>query len=114
MADLYNHYKGVEPDSITSATSSLRQKVESSRSKLNTFKTSLTDSVWKASAKETLFKAFETLDGEVYKDILDKLSKADEIAGYISKYNDAKSRAEGYLNNLNNSTKDTPQSSINS
>jgi hypothetical protein len=112
MADLYNHYKGVDPDSITSAAESLKKKVESSRSKLNSFKTSLSDSVWKASAKETLFKAFETLDSEVYEDILNKLGKAEEVAGYITKYNNAKSKAEGYLDNLNNSTKDTPQSSI--
>jgi len=113
MAGLYDHYKGVEPGSITSATSSLRQKVESARSKLGSFKTSLSDSVWKANAKQTLFKAFDTLDTDVYEEILDKLSKVDEIAAEITKYNSAKGRAEGYLDSLNKSNKNTPQSSIN-
>ena len=114
MADLYNHYSNVEPGSITSATSSLRSKVRTAQQKLSSFKTSLSDSVWKANAKETLFTAFNTLDTEVYKEILDKLSKADEVASYISKYKTAKSNAEIYQSNLRNSNKNTPQSSIDS
>ena len=114
MADLYSHYTGVEPGSIKSATASLRSKVKTAQGKLSTFKSSLGEDVWKATAKETLFKAFTTLDTEVYKEILDKLDKADEIADYITKYNSAKKSAEGYKSNLSNATDKTPQSSINS
>lgn len=114
MADLYSHYSNVDPGSITSATASLRSKVRTAQSKLSSFKSSLSDGVWKANAKETLFTAFNTLDTEVYKEILDKLSKADEVASNISKYKTAKSNAEIYLSNLRNSNQNTPQSSINS
>ncbi|MBQ4030646.1 MAG: hypothetical protein II625_02715 [Bacilli bacterium] len=114
MADLYNHYNGVDPGSITSATQSLRSKVKTAQTKLSSFKSSLSDGVWKANAKETLFTAFETLDTEVYKEILDKLSKADEVASNISKYNTAKSNAEIYLSNIRGANKDTPQSTVDS
>ncbi len=114
MADLYNHYNGVEPGSITSATASLRQKVQTSKSKLSSFQSSLSDDIWKASAKQTLLTAFKTIDGEVCTDILDKLDKADQIAGYITQYNEAKEQANGYSESLRGSTKDTPQSSIDS
>ncbi len=112
MADLYNHYNGVEPGSITSATASLKSKVEQLKSKVSTLKTSLSDDVWKAGAKATLLEAFDKIEGEVCEDILSKLANADEIAGLVEKYNTAKEKAEGYSSDLASSTKETPQKSI--
>ena len=112
MADLYNHYKGVEPGSITGATSSLRTKVTQIRTKLGTLKSSLSDDVWKAGAKATLLEAFEKIDGEVCEDIIKKLDNADKIAEYVQTYNEAKANAEEYSNKLSSSNSDTEQSSI--
>ena len=109
MADLYGHYKGVEPGNITSATASLRTKVEQIRTKLGSLKTSLSDDIWKATAKSTLITAFDQIDSEVCEDILTKLDNADEIAGLVEKYNTAKSEAESYSSKLNSSTNQTPQ-----
>lgn len=102
MAVSYDHYKGVEPGSITTATGSLRAKVQTSKSKLGTLKGSLSDDIWKASAKATLLTAFDKIDGEVCQDILDKLDTADEIAGYITDYNTAKAAALGYKSDISN------------
>ena len=68
------------------------------------------------SKKSGLGKGLDALFGsnEVYKDILNYLDKLDKIAGYIDNYNYALNDANTYRNYLNNSTKNTPQSSINS
>ena len=110
----YNLYKNVKPDSMRSAASSLRQKLNTAKSKLETFKTSLSDDVWKAGAKETLFTAFTTLDSEVYQEILSKLDTADSIADQVDAYNTARDNANTYRDNLNSATDKTPQSSITS
>ena len=113
MADLYNHYKGVEPGSITSATASLKSKVEQLKSKVSSLKTSLSDDVWKAGAKATLLEAFDKIEGEVCEDILSKLANADEIAGLVEKYNTAKEKAEDYSSSLNSPDDDTSEETIN-
>ena len=82
--------------------------------KLETFKTSLSDDVWKAGAKETLFTAFTTLDSEVYQEILSKLETAYSIADKVDEYNTARDKANAYRDNLNSATDKTPQSSISS
>ena len=110
----YNLYKNINPGNITSATSSLRSKLTPAQTKLSSFQSSLNDNIWKAKSKSTLLTAFKTIDGEVYKEVLDNLSKLDEAAGYIKEYNDAKKIALQYKEKLAGATEKTPQSDISS
>ena len=108
----YNLYKGISTGSITSATSSLRSKINTAKTNLSTFQSSLTDGVWKAGAKQTLFTAFDTINNQVCKQILDKLDTADTIAGEIDKYNAARDSANTYAGYINSATEETSASDI--
>ncbi len=110
----YDLYKNIDPGSITSATSSFRQKLTTNQTKLQSFDSTLTDSMWKAACKATLKEALGKIDGEVYPNILDALSTLDTAAGLISEYNDAKQAALTYKGYLSNATEDTPESDISS
>ena len=110
----YDLYKNINPGSVTSATSSLRQKVTTSQSKLDSFSGSLSDGMWKADSKATLKDAFSRIDSEVYADILAYLDKLDTAADLVSQYNDAKTAAETYKSYINSATDETPASDINS
>lgn len=106
----YNLFKNIDPGAITADTASIRQKLTTSQSKLNSFSSSLSDGIWKAPSKATLKEAFSKIDSEVYQEIYDSLGRLDEAAGIISKYNDAKSAAEtykGYIANYNESIPDS-------
>ena len=109
----YELYKNIDPGSITSATSSIRQKITTNQTKLQSFDASLTDSMWKAACKATLKEAFGKIDGEVYPEILAGLDALDTAAGLVEKYNAAKADALTYKGYLANATEDTPQSDIN-
>ena len=109
----YDLYKNIDPGSITSATSSIRQKLTTNQTKLQSFDSSLTDSMWKATCKATLKEAFGKIDGEVYPDLLASLDKLDSAAELIEEYNAAKADALTYKGYLANVTEDTPQSDIN-
>lgn len=110
----YGLYKNIEPSSIVSATSSLRKKVNTTVSNVTSLKGSLTDSVWKAGAKQTLFTAFDKINDEVAKQLLDKLSNADTIADAIAKYKAAEHNALEYAKALEFATEKTPASEISS
>ena len=96
----YNLFNNIDPGSITSATSSIHQKMTTNQSKLSSFSSSLSDGIWKAPSKATLKEAFSKINDEVYKDILDSLDTLDKAAAIISKYNDAKAAAEKAKENL--------------
>ena len=110
----YDLYKNIDPGSITSATSSLRQKLTTNQTKLQSFDSTLTDSMWKATSKATLKEALGKIDGEVYPNILSALDNLDTAAGLITQYNDAKEAAIKYKGYLSNATEDTLESDINS
>ena len=110
----YDLYKNIDPGSITSATSSLRQKITTNQTKLQSFDASLTDSMWKATCKATLKEAFGKIDGEVYPEILSALDNLDNAAGLVQQYNDAKEAALTYKGYIQNATEDTPESDLNS
>ena len=110
----YDLYKNIDPGSITSATSSLRQKLQTNQTKLQSFDSSLTDSMWKAACKATLKEAFGKIDGEVYSDLMAGLNNLDTAAGLIQQYNDAKNDALTYKGYINNATDETSESEINS
>lgn len=99
MAD-YNKFKNINTGSLRSAASELKSKISSSKSKLSSFQGSLSDSIWKANAKNTLFTAFDTINGEVVSEIEKSLESANTIAGYIDDYNDAKAKAEAAKSDL--------------
>ncbi len=109
----YDLYKNIDPSSLRSAASSLKDKFTSSQSKLTTFDSSLKDSIWKAGAKATLQEAFKKMNEDVYKDLLKNLSNASEIAGYIDIYNVARENAKTYKGYLSSVNEDTSQESIN-
>ena len=104
----YNLYNNIDPGSLSSAASSLSQKLKTSQSKLTTFNSSLSDGIWKAPAKATL------KDSEVYTNLLADLGKAETISGLISKYKTARDNALKYDGYLKSATKDTPASDISS
>jgi len=110
----YNLYKNINPGSLRSAASSLKQKLTTSQSKLKTFNSSLNDSIWKATAKGTLKEACNKIDSEVYSDLINNLGKLDEVASNVEKYNNARDKALTYKSYLDSATKDTPESSIDS
>lgn len=110
----YNLFKNIDTGAITSATSSLRQKVTSSQTKLNALDGSLSDGIWKAPSKATLKDAFGRINSEVYTEILASLDALDSAAGIIAKYNDAKSAAETLKGYINNATDETSAASLSS
>ena len=110
----YDLYKNIDPGSITSATSSLRQKLTTNQTKLQSFDSSLTDGMWKATSKATLKEALGKIDGEVYPNILSVLDSLDTAAGLITQYNDAKDAAIKYKGYISNATEETLESDINS
>ena len=110
----YNLYDNIDPGSLSSAASSLSQKLKTSQSKLTTFNSSLSDGIWKAPAKATLKEAFGKIDSEVYTNLLADLAKAETISGLISKYKTARDNALKYDGYLKSATKDTPASDISS
>lgn len=94
----YGLYKNIEPSSITSAVESLKTDLKKSKQELTTLNNSLSDDIWKCSAKGTLKKAFNTIDSEVYTEIDNNLNNLSEIASLISKYKKAEQNAEDCKN----------------
>ena len=108
----YNLFKNIDPSSITSATSSIRQKITTSKTKLSSFSSSLSDGIWKAPSKATLKDAFTRIDSEVYTDIINSLDALDQAAGIIAKYNDAKTAAETYRGYIDGDDKEKPSPNL--
>ncbi len=96
----YGIYDNITESKITSATSSIREKINKIKTNISETQSALSDSVWKAGAKATLFTAFTTIDGEVCADILSYLDNLDTIAGHISNHKTAEQTAKGYSNRI--------------
>lgn len=110
----YNLFENIDTGSMTSAANTLRTKLKASQTKLGTFQGSLNDKIWKANSKATLLKAFTTIDGEVYPDILANLDKIDQAAACIAAYRKARDLANQYRGYINNATEGTTQGQIDS
>jgi len=108
----YGLYSKIEPSNITSALESLEKDVNSTKTDLNTLKTGLTDSVWKANSKNTLISAFDKINGEVCDDINKYISNLKTIASYITNYKSAEASANEYQEKISKATEKTPQSTI--
>lgn len=108
----YGLYKQIEPSSITSALDSLEKEINATKTDLSALKNGLTDTVWKASAKDNLFKAFTTIDTEVYKEITTAITNLRSIAKYVSDYKAAESSALTYKGYINSATEKTSASTI--
>ncbi len=108
----YGLYKQIEPSSITSSLDSLEKEINATKSDLSALKNGLTDTVWKASAKDNLFKAFTTIDTEVYKEITTAITNLRSIAKYVSNYKAAESSALTYKGYINSATEKTSASTI--
>lgn len=100
MAVEYGKYADINEGTLSSDASSLLSKLSSSKSELNSFQGTLTDDIWKAGAKATLFEAFGKLNSEVYANLEADLGKIVSIAGEIGKYKTAEGNAktqQGYI-----------------
>ena len=100
MAVEYGKYADIDEGALSSDAANLKAKLSSARSELNSFKGTLTDDIWKAGAKQTLFDAFVKLDGDVYANLDGDLGKISSIAAEISNYKAAEAEAkkqQGYI-----------------
>jgi hypothetical protein len=94
MAVEYGKYADINEGQLSSDASDLIAKLSPARSDLNHLRDSLTDDIWKAGAKATLLTAFNTLDSDVYANLLSDLEKINSIAGHIGKYKTAETNAK--------------------
>ena len=110
----YGLYSGINEGSLQSAASSIKAKISSARGELESFKGSLTDDMWKASAKQTLITGYDKLSGEVYAEIEQQLDNVDSVCSLIAEYKTAEINAKkcrdqinsgntGFLNNVQRS-----------
>lgn len=90
----YGLYKDVEEGTLASDASTLTDSLTKGRSELNSFKGTLTDDIWKANAKSTLLTAFDTLDSDVYENLISDLATITSIATEIAKYKKAEGEAK--------------------
>ena len=96
----YNLYDDIDTGAISSAITSLNTKLQKVSTNVTTTQSAFTDSVWKATAKQTLFTAFNTINTEVIQDIKDYLSDLESIVGYIGDYRTARSNAKTASSNI--------------
>lgn len=106
----YGLYKNIETSTIRSEVSKIQSSLKNTKQDLEKINNSLTDSEWKANAKQTLLKAFSTINGEVYSDIDSSLSNLLDIASLIDEYKRAEDQAKGYISKLDSATEETSQS----
>lgn len=108
----YNLYNGINTNEIKTKAKDLKDQVDRAKGNLSSFESSLSDSIWKASSKDTLKKAFKTLNEDVTKEITDALNTAITVAGYIDDYNEAKKNAEDYISKLKSADSEKDAASI--
>ncbi len=90
----YGLYKDVDEGQLSSDASTLTESLTKGRSELSNFKGTLTDDIWKAGAKATLLTAFDTLDTDVYENLINDLATITSIAGEIANYKSAEGDAK--------------------
>ena len=96
----YGLYTGINEGSLQSAASSLRGKIASNKSELDSFKGTLTDDIWKANAKQTLITGYDKLSGEVYAEIENKLGSIEAVCTAIKNYKTAEASAKVAKSNI--------------
>ena len=97
----YNLYASINEGSLQSSASSLKAKAASCRGELESFKGSLTDDMWKATAKQTLLNGYDKLSSEVYPEIEKKLDSIDTVCSLIAEYKAAEASAKECQAKLN-------------
>ncbi len=96
----YGLYASINEGSLQSAASSLKAKSASCKGELESFKGTLTDDMWKATAKQTLLNGYDKLSSEVYSEIDSKLDSIDTVCSLISQYKAAEANAKSCKESL--------------
>jgi len=96
MSVSYDMYNGIDTSSVSSISSNAKSEINSLKSKIDTFSSSLSDDIWIASSKSKLTSALSKIDSE----ILSKLeSTFNDIDSALSAINDYNSNREAALKN---------------
>ncbi len=104
----YNYFDGIKTVSLNSSAKSLIDKLKSTQGQLSSFKEGLTDDIWKANAKTPLLTACDKIDGEVYKEAIEKLNKISSVCSFINNFNSAKAQANNHKSLIKFATSDDP------
>jgi len=90
----YGKYTEYNEEEMKSKATDLKNKISTAKGELSSFESTLSDDIWKASSKDTLKKAFQTLNDDVNTEINAALDKITTVANYIGDYKKAESRAK--------------------
>ena len=96
----YGLYANINEGSLQSSASSLKAKAASCKGELESFKGTLTDDMWKATAKQTLLTGYDKLSSEVYSEIESKLDTIVSVCNLITQYKEAETYAKIYQEQL--------------
>lgn len=96
----YGLYKNIDPDTLSSAASSIKEDASSRVKAITNLNNSLSDGIWKCNAKNTLKEGLNKINGEVMSDINSSLTDLVTVAGYIKSYKSAEQKANGIKNTL--------------
>ncbi len=96
----YGLYSNIDPASLTSAASSIKEEINSKATSVSNLNNSLNDSIWKCNAKSSLKEGLTKISGEVNTQIASSIEKLITVAEYITSYKEAEKNALSIKNSL--------------
>ena len=100
----YNLYDDIDESKLLSLTDTLTKDISTNQSELTEFSDSLSEDMWKASAKETLKAGYTKLD-EVFTELSNEVEKVQQACNAITEYKQARAQALDYQKTIDQLSK---------